>query len=92
MTTGQKDLAFWVAVIIVILYILFRRTHRLAYNAGAYPSAGAQGMGDTNPWSLPVPGFPVQGGNINVNIASTGINSYFPMFGFVGIDATQIFQ
>jgi|ERR1700691_3638539 hypothetical protein len=105
MKPGDKELAFWLAVIAVVLWILWHWLHRrAAVLGGTYPSQELPGLGASDPWSLPVPGFPPPigfnwspsynfgGVNVNEYPYSSGINSYFPMFGFVGIDSSQIYQ
>jgi hypothetical protein len=69
---------------------------------GIAPPASAWGYGSSSPWDWPVQGFPPgypwypQPAPINVDVygsyPGTLANSYFPLFGFVGVDTYQAFQ
>lgn len=93
MTKGNREFLIWLGAALLLLILLLRRPK-------AQPTPGVGNpWGSGNPWTWTVPGFPdspaITGGNITVDVHGqrfAGIGDYFPIFGFVGIDTTMIYQ
>jgi hypothetical protein len=90
----------------VILYLLLKQAEAAAVpaaatNAQAQPASPNTTLNFTStPLSPTINGFPAPGtlptpAPINVSVSGTGLGivaPYFPLFGFVGIDSTQLYQ
>lgn len=106
MKTGDKELWIVGAALVVLVILLWLSSLRgtaqptpggsNVYFGGSNPWGGNQ-----NPWTWTVPGFPDPGNNtlipapININVNQSGfggLEPYFPLFGFVGVDTTRVFQ
>lgn len=106
MRIGDKELLILVAIGIVILLLLLARRHVEVAPGGGTTIAVDNGCEEGNPWCVgdpttwinSYPNFtfndaPFEPPNINTTIYGFGgIGNYFPMFGFVGVDTTQIYQ
>lgn len=102
MRTGDKELVLYggIAVFLILVWALLRNRNPLPAVLQNAAGGGIPEIG--SPYGFPVPGFPQTAvapmpvpAPIVVNASASPfgwIAPYFPLFGFVGIDATQIYQ
>jgi len=98
MKTGDRDLLFWLAVIIaILLLLLWWLSRQQAADSQVPPGSGIPGLSSPYTWTVPgfLPPTTIQGGTYNINVPTpmfAWLAPYFPLFGFVGVASSQIYQ
>ncbi len=95
MKTGDKELLILGAIGLILLWLIWDRSPA----APVQLASGSPWGNNGDPYQWVNPGFQNPTGwgpsNVNLNVTGnpiSGLAPYMPLFGFVGVDTTQLYQ